>query len=99
MALTVLEREPMLPLAACWPATQAAADWAAANCGICGCTEAAPAGAAVAVSVAEANNTAKPREEAPVRVRRMIGMILASRTSTRKTPQQRGHTEPRPLCL
>src|SRR5580704_12668243 len=100
MPLTVVEREPpMLPSAACCPAIHVAADCAAANWGICGGTVAALAGGGDDSNVADARRTAKPTEETPVRVRRMLGMDLASRTSTRKTPHLRGHTESRSLCL
>ncbi len=48
---------------------------------------------------AEASSVARPTAEAPRRVRRMMCMVLASRTSTRKTPHPRGLAEPRSLCL
>src|ERR1700722_16614231 len=102
MALTVFDREPpMLPLAACWPATHVAADCAIANCGICGggVADAAPAGVASEDTVAPESNAARPTVETPNRVRRMMCTVLASRTSTRKTPHQRGHPEPQSLCL
>ena len=101
MPLTVVEREPpMLPSAACCPAIHGKVDCAAANWGICGGTVAALAGGGDDSNVADARRTAPARrQEAPVRVRRMLGMDLASRTSTRKTPHLRGYTESRSLCL
>ena len=86
----------MLPSAACWVTIQLAAACAAATCGIWGWTDAAPAGSAEVVSVADTSNVASPTAEAPKRVRRMMCTFLASRTSTRKTPHPRGLTEPRP---
>ena len=81
-------------------ASQLAAACAAANCGICGGAGRSAGGrAANEIMVADASNVARPTAEAPIRVRRTMCTVLASRTSTRKTPHQRGRTEPRSLCL
>src|ERR1700729_1221798 len=78
MAFAVVERlPPTLPSPACWVTSQFAAACAAANCGICGETLAAPAGAVSDMRVADVNNVASPTAEAPRRVRRMRCMVLA----------------------
>ena len=87
----------MVPCGVSWLPIQRAALWAAAVCGSAGA--AAPAGAANEVMVAALSSVARPTAEAPIRVRRTMCTVLASRTPTRKTPHQRGRTEPQSLCL